>query len=338
MCPLNDGTPVAHADLVAALKAMAPILRARGLIGLVEPLGFPVSSLRSKREALAAIDAAGGGDVYRLVHDTFHHHLAGETEFFPERTGLVHISGVIDPDVSVDDMLDAHRVLVDGRDRLENLPQIKALLALGYRRAVQLRALRAPRSMTWPIPRPRFAKAWTMWCGIWRMQQPRVCGPLRSLREGEAPCRNHWTSSPSAAPRSTCTASRSAGGWRTWGRSRSTSAARRPTSPAGTARLGLTSAVITGVGDEHMGRFILEQLAREGVDTRGVKVDPERLTALVILGIRDDEQLPADLLPRELRRHGADRGRHRRGLHRRGARRCWRPGRTSATRGPRRRC
>ena len=54
----------------------------------------------------------------------------------------------------------------------------------------------------------------------------------------------------------------------------------------GTARLGLKSAVITGVGDEHMGRFILEQLAREGVDTRGVKVDPQRLTALVILGIR----------------------------------------------------
>ncbi len=70
-----------------------------------------------------------------------------------------------------------------------------------------------------------------------------------------------------------------------------------------------------------MGRFIVEQLAREGVDTRGVKVDPERLTALVILGIRDDERVPADLLPRELRRHGADRGRHRRGLHRRGPRR-----------------
>jgi 5-dehydro-2-deoxygluconokinase len=60
----------------------------------------------------------------------------------------------------------------------------------------------------------------------------------------------------------------------------------------GTARLGLRSAVITGVGDEHMGRFILEQLVREGVDTRGVKVDPDRLTALVLLGIRDDEQFP----------------------------------------------
>ncbi|WP_424990965.1 bifunctional 5-dehydro-2-deoxygluconokinase/5-dehydro-2-deoxyphosphogluconate aldolase [Fluviibacterium sp. S390] len=60
----------------------------------------------------------------------------------------------------------------------------------------------------------------------------------------------------------------------------------------GTARLGLKSAVITGVGDEHMGRFITEQLQREGVDTNGVKVDPERLTALVLLGIRDQEQFP----------------------------------------------
>jgi 5-dehydro-2-deoxygluconokinase len=60
----------------------------------------------------------------------------------------------------------------------------------------------------------------------------------------------------------------------------------------GAARLGLKTAVITAVGDEHMGRFIREELAREGVDTRGVKVDPDRLTALVILGIRDDASFP----------------------------------------------
>ncbi|WP_420326612.1 PfkB family carbohydrate kinase [Mameliella sp.] len=41
-----------------------------------------------------------------------------------------------------------------------------------------------------------------------------------------------------------------------------------------------------------MGRFITEQLAREGVSTEGVKVDPDRLTALVLLGIRDQEQFP----------------------------------------------
>ena len=61
---------------------------------------------------------------------------------------------------------------------------------------------------------------------------------------------------------------------------------------AGTARLGLRSGLITRVGDEHMGRFIREELAREGVDTRGVVTDPARLTALVLLGIRDERQFP----------------------------------------------
>lgn len=60
----------------------------------------------------------------------------------------------------------------------------------------------------------------------------------------------------------------------------------------GTARLGLNSALITRVGDEHMGRFIREQLRSEGVDVRGIKTDPDRLTALVVLGIRDQQQFP----------------------------------------------
>ncbi|UFS64965.1 5-dehydro-2-deoxygluconokinase [Paracoccus denitrificans] len=66
-----------------------------------------------------------------------------------------------------------------------------------------------------------------------------------------------------------------------------------PTNMAcGTARLGLRSALITRVGDEHMGRFLREELAREGVDVRGVATDPERLTALVLLGIRDADSFP----------------------------------------------
>jgi len=61
---------------------------------------------------------------------------------------------------------------------------------------------------------------------------------------------------------------------------------------SGCARLGLAAALITRVGDEHMGRFVREQLVAEGVDVRGVITDPERLTALVLLGIRDREQFP----------------------------------------------
>jgi len=60
----------------------------------------------------------------------------------------------------------------------------------------------------------------------------------------------------------------------------------------GTARLGLKSALISRVGDEHMGRFIREQLVREGVCVDGLRTDPRRLTALVILGVRDEKQFP----------------------------------------------
>ncbi|MCK6444159.1 bifunctional 5-dehydro-2-deoxygluconokinase/5-dehydro-2-deoxyphosphogluconate aldolase [Elstera cyanobacteriorum] len=60
----------------------------------------------------------------------------------------------------------------------------------------------------------------------------------------------------------------------------------------GTARLGLRSALITRVGAEAMGGFIREQLAREGVSTQGIVTDPKRLTALVLLGVRDDHQFP----------------------------------------------
>jgi 5-dehydro-2-deoxygluconokinase len=60
----------------------------------------------------------------------------------------------------------------------------------------------------------------------------------------------------------------------------------------GTARLGLKSGLITRVGNEHMGRAIREQCAREGVDVAGVRTDPQRLSSIVILGIRDDKTFP----------------------------------------------
>jgi 5-dehydro-2-deoxygluconokinase len=66
-----------------------------------------------------------------------------------------------------------------------------------------------------------------------------------------------------------------------------------PTNTAsGGARLGLKTGLLTRVGADHMGRFIREQLAREGVDVAGVLTDAERLTALVILGIRDRDTFP----------------------------------------------
>jgi len=66
-----------------------------------------------------------------------------------------------------------------------------------------------------------------------------------------------------------------------------------PTNTAiGASRLGLRTGLITRVGADHMGRFIREELERDGVDVQGVTSDPDRLTALVILGIRDRETFP----------------------------------------------
>ncbi|MFI5011502.1 MAG: 5-dehydro-2-deoxygluconokinase [Hyphomicrobiales bacterium] len=60
----------------------------------------------------------------------------------------------------------------------------------------------------------------------------------------------------------------------------------------GTARLGLKSGLITRVGDEQMGRFVREQMRREGVAQDGIRTDPARLTALAILSVESDASFP----------------------------------------------
>jgi 2-keto-myo-inositol isomerase len=141
LCPVNDvnytPSPAERRDaLREALNALKPILSSAGVVGLVEPLGFAESSLRTKEEAVDAIEAIGGVGAFRLVHDTFHHFVAGETKMFPQRTGLVHISGVTDASATAATMRDPHRVLVDAGDRIGNLAQLRALRAGGYSGAV----------------------------------------------------------------------------------------------------------------------------------------------------------------------------------------------------------
>lgn len=137
MCPLNDGsltqaTPERFEMLKEALQGISPILEKYNLTGFIEPLGFPISSLRSKREAIDAIDAIGASGRFKLVHDTFHHRGADEDEYFADRTGLIHISGLEDGDISFNDMLDGHRVLVGPKDRLGNVEQLQQLLDAGF--------------------------------------------------------------------------------------------------------------------------------------------------------------------------------------------------------------
>lgn len=137
LCPLNStedrrSKDERARDLRAALEGLTPILQEHGILGLVEPLGFVESALRTKRAAVDAIDEVGGADRFKLLHDTFHHYLAGERELFPERTGLVHISGVEDADLRVEAIRDAHRVLIGPKDRLGNAAQMRELRERGY--------------------------------------------------------------------------------------------------------------------------------------------------------------------------------------------------------------
>jgi len=137
LCPTNSrqdqrSPEQRHADLVNALRRLQPLLADNGLTGLVEPLGFEECAVRRKSQAVRAFEEIGAGKTFRLVHDTFHHHLAGEGLFFPEWTGLVHISGVEDKALDAAQMRDGHRVLVGSADRLGNVAQLRKLLAAGY--------------------------------------------------------------------------------------------------------------------------------------------------------------------------------------------------------------
>jgi 5-dehydro-2-deoxygluconokinase len=60
----------------------------------------------------------------------------------------------------------------------------------------------------------------------------------------------------------------------------------------GAARLGMRAAMLTRVGNEQNGAFVREALASEGVDVSHVKTDPQRLTALVFLSIKDRDTFP----------------------------------------------
>ena len=60
----------------------------------------------------------------------------------------------------------------------------------------------------------------------------------------------------------------------------------------GTARLGLKSAMLTRLGNEQVGRSLIEELEAVGCDTSQIALDDERLTGLVLLGIKDKDTFP----------------------------------------------
>src|SRR5215475_9141168 len=60
----------------------------------------------------------------------------------------------------------------------------------------------------------------------------------------------------------------------------------------GTRRLGLRSALLTAVGADPVGEFILHFLRREGVETSFIPHKPGRRTSAVVLGIEPPDRFP----------------------------------------------
>jgi 5-dehydro-2-deoxygluconokinase len=60
----------------------------------------------------------------------------------------------------------------------------------------------------------------------------------------------------------------------------------------GTRRLGLKSALLTAVGEDQVGEFVLAFLEREGIDTRYIPRKPKHRTSAVILTIQPPDRFP----------------------------------------------
>jgi 2-keto-myo-inositol isomerase len=68
----------------------------------------------------------------KIVHDTFHHALANEHDFFPSLTGLVHFSGISNKYNNIE-LKDDHRSIVENNDIISNLNQMKTLVNSDYK-------------------------------------------------------------------------------------------------------------------------------------------------------------------------------------------------------------
>ena len=134
LVPLNDGSIQSEKDkkklLEVSLNSINNILQDYNVKGLVEPLGFKQSSLQFKSLAVEIINSLQKNKL-QLVHDTFHHKISNDNNFFSTLTGLVHFSGVFNKFKNVD-LQDDHRSIVDEFDIIDNISQIKKLIKENY--------------------------------------------------------------------------------------------------------------------------------------------------------------------------------------------------------------
>ena len=140
MCPFNEPDSRSEqqrkADTEESIKYMTALFAEYSVNGLVEPLGFPVSSLRSFTLTGELIKKVGS--PFKMTLDTFHHHLAGlplndyASTVNINQVGLVHLSGVEDTRPT-DLLTDEERIMLSSKDVLKSKEQVIELEKLGYK-------------------------------------------------------------------------------------------------------------------------------------------------------------------------------------------------------------
>lgn len=114
------------------LKQLRPILLDLGVKGYVEPLGMMGSTMKKQSMAVTAIADVDGWDAYELCFDTFQFYRCGDSLLFPERIGLAHVSGIVRNDLAPAELTEPDRVLIEEKDRVNNMKQLRSLIEAGY--------------------------------------------------------------------------------------------------------------------------------------------------------------------------------------------------------------
>lgn len=122
-----------QAKLRLALRMMRPILLDEGVKGYLEPLGMKDSTLKRQQTAVEAIEDIDGWGAFELCHDTFQFYRCSDDRMFPERIGLVHVSGIARADLEPAELTEPDRGFVFAGDRVGNVEQLRQLAAAGYR-------------------------------------------------------------------------------------------------------------------------------------------------------------------------------------------------------------
>ena len=137
LCPVHNedhGWSEAEAErnLRDGLRQLRPILQAHGVTGYVEPLGMKGSTMKRQDMAVAAVSEIDGWEDYQLCYDTFQFFRCGDTQLFPDRIGLAHMSGIARTYLAPGDLTEPDRGLIFVGDRVGNTAQLRVLQAAGY--------------------------------------------------------------------------------------------------------------------------------------------------------------------------------------------------------------